>query len=67
MGSSSHGNGARGKSYFRVKWTGAFSVGNSRSHLSYEDGEFELKNATIDNGFFYAGEDSIDIGDWHVN
>lgn len=67
LGNSSHGNGARGKSYFRVKWTGAFSVGNSRSHLSYEDGEFELKNATIDNGFFYAGEDSVDIGDWHVN
>lgn len=57
---------SRGKGYFRIKWTGAFEVGNSRSHLKFENGEFELKNATIDNGFFYAGEDSITMGEWHI-
>jgi hypothetical protein len=55
-------HGARGTGYFRIKWSGAFSVGNSRSHLSFEDGEFELKNATIDNGFFFADEDKARLG-----
>lgn len=57
----------KGQSYFRIKWSGAFSVGNNHSHLIFENGDFELANATINNGFFIAGEDYVDIGNWHAD
>ena len=65
---SSHYNGGRiGQTYFRVGWDGSFKVGNERAFLSFQGDEFTLENATIDNGFFKAGEDYVDIGDWHAD
>lgn len=37
----------RGTSYFRVKWNGDFLVGNTNSHMHYENGDLKITGGSI--------------------